>query len=51
MIKGEAILAKVDATVETMLAQKYNILAFPSSYFFVDGVRMDNHYLERTRFF
>ncbi|KAJ6983355.1 Vacuolar ATP synthase subunit G 2 family protein [Populus alba x Populus x berolinensis] len=49
MIKGEAILAKVDATVETMLAEKYNILAFPSSYFFVDGVRMDNHYLERTR--
>ncbi|KAJ6900618.1 Vacuolar ATP synthase subunit G 2 family protein [Populus alba x Populus x berolinensis] len=49
MIKGEAILAKVDATLETMLAEKYNVLEFPSSYFFVDGVRMDNHYLERTR--
>lgn len=38
-LKGEgAILAKVDATEEEELAQKYEVQGFPTVYFFVDGV-------------
>ncbi|KAA8539324.1 hypothetical protein F0562_026016 [Nyssa sinensis] len=37
-LKGEAVLAKVDATEENELAQKYDIQGFPTVYFFIDGV-------------
>ncbi|KAF7149076.1 hypothetical protein RHSIM_Rhsim03G0120800 [Rhododendron simsii] len=41
-LKGEGVvLAKVDATEETELAQKYEIQGFPTVYFFVDGVHRD----------
>ncbi|XP_057476839.1 protein disulfide isomerase-like 1-4 [Actinidia eriantha] len=40
-LKGEAVLAKVDATEESELAQKYEIQGFPTVYFFVDGVHKD----------
>ncbi|KAI4385497.1 hypothetical protein MLD38_003516 [Melastoma candidum] len=35
---GEVFLAKVDATEEEDLAQKYEVQGFPTIYFFVDGV-------------
>ncbi|CAI9759218.1 unnamed protein product [Fraxinus pennsylvanica] len=34
----EVALAKVDATEETELAQKFDVQGFPTVYFFVDGV-------------
>ncbi|KAL3750930.1 hypothetical protein ACJRO7_011850 [Eucalyptus globulus] len=38
-LKGEeVVLAKVDATEEEDLAQKYEVQGFPTVYFFVDGV-------------
>ncbi|RWR83946.1 protein disulfide isomerase-like protein 1-4 [Cinnamomum micranthum f. kanehirae] len=37
-LKGKAVLAKVDATVENDLAQKYDVQGFPTVIFFVDGV-------------
>ncbi|XP_057455445.1 protein disulfide isomerase-like 1-4 [Lotus japonicus] len=38
-LKGEnVILAKVDATEESELAQEYDIQGFPTLYFFVDGI-------------
>ncbi|XP_057485755.1 protein disulfide isomerase-like 1-4 [Actinidia eriantha] len=40
-LKGEAVLAKVDATEESELGLKYEIQGFPTVYFFVDGVHKD----------
>lgn len=40
-LKGEVVLAKVDATEETVLAQKYEIQGFPTVFFFVEGVHRD----------
>lgn len=37
-LKGEVALAKVDATEENDLAEKYSVQGFPTIYFFVDGV-------------
>ncbi|KAH9288520.1 hypothetical protein KI387_032637 [Taxus chinensis] len=37
-LKGEVALAKVDATEENDLAEKYNVQGFPTIYFFADGV-------------
>ncbi|CAK9136130.1 unnamed protein product [Ilex paraguariensis] len=37
-LKGEAVLAKVDATEESELAQKYDVQGFPTVFFFVEGV-------------
>ncbi|KAG9445584.1 hypothetical protein H6P81_011712 [Aristolochia fimbriata] len=37
-LKGEAVLAKVDATEENDLAQKYDVQGYPTVYFFIDGV-------------
>ncbi|KAL0303090.1 UNVERIFIED_CONTAM: protein disulfide isomerase-like 1-3 [Sesamum radiatum] len=38
-LKDEAVvLAKVDATEETELSQKFDVQGFPTVYFFVDGV-------------
>ncbi|OVA10144.1 Thioredoxin [Macleaya cordata] len=37
-LKGEVVLAKVDATEENELAQKYDVQGFPTVYFFIDGV-------------
>ncbi|KAF9595803.1 hypothetical protein IFM89_004741 [Coptis chinensis] len=37
-LKGQAVLAKVDATEENELAQKYDVQGFPTVFFFVDGV-------------
>ncbi|KAJ4759933.1 Protein disulfide-isomerase [Rhynchospora pubera] len=38
---AEVALAKVDATEETDLAQKFDIQGFPTVSFFIDGVRLD----------
>ncbi|XAR52369.1 Protein disulfide-isomerase [Bertholletia excelsa] len=40
-LKGEVVLAKVDATEESELAQKYEIQGFPTVFFFIDGVHKD----------
>ncbi|CAL5365619.1 unnamed protein product [Camellia sinensis] len=40
-LKSEVVLAKVDATEESELAQKYEIQGFPTVYFFIDGVHKD----------
>ncbi|KDP44055.1 hypothetical protein JCGZ_05522 [Jatropha curcas] len=38
-LKGEdVVLAKVDATEESELAQEYDVQGFPTVYFFIDGV-------------
>lgn len=37
-LKGEVILAKVDATEENDLAQKFEVQGFPTIFFFIDGV-------------
>ncbi|XP_068665177.1 protein disulfide isomerase-like 1-4 [Aristolochia californica] len=37
-LKGEAVLAKVDATEENELAQKYDVQGYPTVYFFIDGI-------------
>lgn len=37
-LKGEAVLAKVDATEENDLAQQYDVQGFPTVLFFIDGV-------------
>lgn len=37
-LKGEAVLAKVDATEENDLGQQYDVQGFPTVLFFVDGV-------------
>uniref|UniRef100_A0A0D6R5R2 Protein disulfide-isomerase n=1 Tax=Araucaria cunninghamii TaxID=56994 RepID=A0A0D6R5R2_ARACU len=37
-LKGEIALAKVDATEESDLAEKYSVQGFPTIYFFADGV-------------
>ncbi|XP_077252921.1 protein disulfide isomerase-like 1-4 [Tasmannia lanceolata] len=37
-LKGEAVLAKVDATEENDLAQKYEVQGFPTVFFFIDGI-------------
>ncbi|XP_073032446.1 protein disulfide isomerase-like 1-4 [Primulina eburnea] len=35
----EVVLAKIDATEETELAQKFDVQGFPTLYFFVDGIQ------------
>ncbi|OVA18085.1 Thioredoxin [Macleaya cordata] len=42
-LKGKAVLAKVDATEENELAEKYEIQGFPTVFFFVDGVHRLYH--------
>ncbi|KAF5178921.1 disulfide isomerase-like 1-4 [Thalictrum thalictroides] len=37
-LKGQAVLAKVDASVENELGQKYDVQGFPTLYIFIDGV-------------
>ncbi|XP_059666073.1 protein disulfide isomerase-like 1-4 isoform X2 [Cornus florida] len=37
-LNGEALLAKVDATEEYKLAQKYKIAGYPTMFFFIHGV-------------
>ena len=36
--QGVAVLAKVDATEESELGQKFDVQGFPTVYFFIDGV-------------
>lgn len=49
MLKGEAELVMVDAYLEKDLAKEYNILAYPTLYFFVAGVTQFQFFGERTR--
>ncbi|KAJ7560076.1 hypothetical protein O6H91_04G112500 [Diphasiastrum complanatum] len=37
-LKGEVLLAKVDATLEHQLAQHYEVQGYPTLLFFIDGV-------------
>ncbi|CAK7325474.1 unnamed protein product [Dovyalis caffra] len=47
MLKGDAVLAKVEATEK--LAMKYDINRSPTVYLFVGGVQRVSYYGERTR--
>ncbi|KAJ6350057.1 hypothetical protein OIU78_006278 [Salix suchowensis] len=49
LLKGEAVLAKVEATVEKGLARKYEIQGYPSVFLFAGGIQKDSYYGERTR--
>ncbi|KAL9402652.1 hypothetical protein Peur_006501 [Populus x canadensis] len=49
LLKGEAVLAKVDATVEMGLGRKYEIQGYPSLLLFAGGIQKSNYYGERTR--
>jgi len=40
-LKSDILLAKVDATVETKLAEKYGVQGFPTIKFFKKGVQME----------
>lgn len=48
-LKGVAALAKIDATEEGDLAQKYEIQAFPTVFLFVDGEMQKTYEGERTK--
>lgn len=48
-LKGEVILAKVDATEENDLAQKFEVQGFPTIFFFIDGVHKQ-YTGQRTRY-
>ncbi|KAL0866427.1 hypothetical protein Bca101_045545 [Brassica carinata] len=48
-LKGVAALAKIDATEEGDLAQKYEIQAFPTVFLFVDGEMRKTYEGERTK--
>ncbi|KAK4835780.1 hypothetical protein QYF36_014450 [Acer negundo] len=49
-LKGsEVVLAKVDATRERRLANKYGVDAYPSLNFFVGGVDLERYYYDRDR--
>ncbi|XP_010516042.1 PREDICTED: protein disulfide isomerase-like 1-3 isoform X1 [Camelina sativa] len=48
-LKGVAALAKIDATEEGDLAQKYEIQGFPTVFLFVDGVMRKTYEGERTK--
>ncbi|KAI9157633.1 hypothetical protein LWI28_025543 [Acer negundo] len=39
LLKGTAVFARVDASVEKELKMKYHIPAYPTMHFFVDGVK------------
>ncbi|KAJ9175541.1 hypothetical protein P3X46_014087 [Hevea brasiliensis] len=51
MLKGKAVLAKIDATQETELARKFKIDGYPTLYLSVGGVHNAGHsyYGKRTR--
>ncbi|CAK7325473.1 unnamed protein product [Dovyalis caffra] len=49
LLKGEAVLAKVEATEEKELVSKYQIQGYPTVHLFVDGILKDSYYGERTR--
>ncbi|KAF9676689.1 hypothetical protein SADUNF_Sadunf08G0029100 [Salix dunnii] len=49
LLKGEAVLAKVEATVEMGLARKYEIQGYPSLFLFAGGIQKACYYGERTR--
>ncbi|CAE6076298.1 unnamed protein product [Arabidopsis arenosa] len=48
-LKGVAALAKIDATEEGDLAQKYEIQGFPTVFLFVDGEMRKTYEGERTK--
>ncbi|XP_010534435.1 PREDICTED: protein disulfide isomerase-like 1-3 [Tarenaya hassleriana] len=48
-LKGVAALAKVDATEESELAQKYEVQGFPTVFLFVDGQMEKTYDGERTK--
>ncbi|XP_011031747.1 PREDICTED: protein disulfide isomerase-like 1-3 [Populus euphratica] len=49
LLKGEAVLAKVDATVEMGLGRKYKIQGYPSLLLFAGGIQKASYFGERTR--
>ncbi|KAG6763548.1 hypothetical protein POTOM_030971 [Populus tomentosa] len=49
LLKGEAVLAKVEATVEMGLARKYEIQGYPSLLLFDGGIQKASYHGERTR--
>ncbi|KAK9189989.1 hypothetical protein WN943_018589 [Citrus x changshan-huyou] len=48
-LKGKSMLAKVNAMSEIELAKKWRIRAYPTVYFFVNGVHVDTYYYNRTK--
>lgn len=51
LLKGKAVLAMADASLETSLGRKYHIQSYPTMYLFVDGVKkyLYDFNNERTR--
>ncbi|KAJ4720795.1 Protein disulfide-isomerase [Melia azedarach] len=49
LLKDKVVLATVDAVKEIELAKKWRIQAYPTIYFFVDGVHVDTYYYARNR--
>ncbi|KAJ6767851.1 DISULFIDE ISOMERASE putative-RELATED [Salix koriyanagi] len=49
LLKGEAVLAKVEAAVEKGLARKYEIQGILLYFLFAGGIHKDSYYGERTR--
>ncbi|KAH9768307.1 protein disulfide isomerase-like 1-3 [Citrus sinensis] len=48
-LKGKSVLAKVNAMSVIELAKKWRIQAYPTVYFFVNGVHVDTYYHNRTK--
>ena len=48
-LKGKSVLAKVNAMSVIELAKKWRIQAYPTVYFFVNGVRVNTYYYSRTK--
>lgn len=49
MLKGKALLAKVDATLEWELARESKIHGYPTLRFYIGGVYVEDYYRDRTR--
>ncbi|KAF5729503.1 hypothetical protein HS088_TW21G01670 [Tripterygium wilfordii] len=47
-LKGEAVLAKVDASAQVLIRDDYKVNGYPTMLFFVNGVYVDTYYGDRN---